>query len=113
MEGNSWAENHPDFRAKWQNSPAHLSMPGGENLSNVQDRAVPVIQKIVETSSPGSTSVLCTHNFVITTLLCFTADISLNRLREMRQDTAAVNVIVFDGTWQVKSVNDCSHLAGI
>jgi len=111
LEGKQWAHSYPHFRAEWEKSPASLSMPGGENLAEVQSRSVETLQRISDNFDPGSTIVVCSHNFVIVALMCFAADISLDRFREMRQDTASMNVIFTDGVaWRVGIVNDRRHL---
>ena len=86
MAGRQWAISYPLFRTQGETFPASLSMPGGESLVEAQSRAVQALKRISENFCPGSTSriVICSHNFVITSLLCFVADISLNRFREGR-----------------------------
>jgi len=111
MAGKEWASSYRDFRSQWEKSPAVLSMPGGESLAEVQNRAVQALQRISGRSLPGSTLVLCSHNFVIVSLLCFVSGISLDRFRDMRQDTAAMNVVYTDGAgWRIGSINDRGHL---
>lgn len=111
MAGQKWATSYPQFRTQWESSPASLAMPGGESLADVQLRAVQTLTRISGNSLPGSTVVLCSHNFVIVALLCFAADISLDRFREMRQDTASLNVLFSDGrAWRLGTVNDRRHL---
>jgi phosphoserine phosphatase len=112
MAGKQWAISYPIFRAQWEKSPASLSMPGGESLVEVQSRTVQALKRISENFCTGSTIVICAHNFVIISLLCFVADISLNRFRAMRQDTASLNVLFTDGmSWRIETVNDRRHLA--
>lgn len=114
MDGKKWADSHQQFRARWEKAPALLPMPGGESLADVQKRAVQALERIVEHYPHGSTIVICSHNFVIVSLLCFAAEVSLDRFRTMRQDTASKNVILSDGVgWRIESVNDCSHLKGL
>lgn len=111
MAGKQWAISYPIFRAQWEKYPASLSMPGGESLEEVQTRAVQALKRISENFCAGNTIVICSHNFVIISLLCFLADISLNRFRAMRQDTASLNVIFTDGmTWRIGTINDRRHL---
>jgi phosphoserine phosphatase len=111
MEGKQWAVSYPLFRAQWEKSPASLSMPGGESLVEVQNRAVQALKRISENFYPGSTIVICSHNFVIISLLCFVADISLNQFRAMRQDTASLNVVFTDGViWRIGTINNRRHL---
>lgn len=111
MYAKQWAARHQDFRQKWEDNPAALAMPGGENLQEVQQRAVDTLQRISETYGPGCTLLICSHNFVIASLLCFVSQTSLNQFRKLRQDTAAINILYKDGKkFRVEKVNDCRHL---
>lgn len=111
MEAQHWAAQYQEFRDTWQKSPATLAMPGGESLQEVQLRAVDALTKISDSSPPDSTLLICSHNFVIVSLLCFASKTSLDQFREMRQDTAALNIICAKGTnFQVEKINDKSHL---
>lgn len=111
MEAQQWALQHQDFRKTWEKNPAILSMPGGENLQEVQRRAVDTLSRISELYAPDCTLLICSHNFVIISLLCFAFQISLDQFRELRQDTAALNILYKDGTgFHVEKVNDRRHL---
>lgn len=111
MEAKQWALQHQDFRKTWEKNPATLSMPGGESLQEVQHRAVDTLNRISERYTTDCTLLICSHNFVIISLLCFAAKISLDRFRELRQDTAALNILYKDGTdFQIEKVNDRRHL---
>jgi len=111
MEAQQWATQHQAFRKIWEKNPATLPMPGGESLKEVQQRAVDTLERISEPYAPDSTLLICSHNFVIVSLLCFASKISLDQFRELRQDTAALNIIYKDGAdFQVAKVNDCQHL---
>jgi broad specificity phosphatase PhoE len=86
----------------------HLSDIGGET-SEVQARhqhAGAIAKHPME-----STLLLCSHNFVNLTILCYALQIPLNRFREVRQDTAALNVLYIEGERLVaKVVNDRAPL---
>jgi broad specificity phosphatase PhoE len=111
MEAGQWVAEHPDFIEAWRETPATVRMPGGENLQEVQARAVSTLERIAKLYPMGSTLLLCSHNFVIRTILCYALHIPLDRFREVRQETAALNVLHIEGTQLVaKMVNDCSHL---
>ncbi len=111
MEAQQWALQHQDFRKNWEENPATLSMPGGESLQEVQHRAVDTLNRISELYTPDSTLLICSHNFVIISLLCFASKIPLDQFRELRQDTAALNILYKDGTdFQVERINDRRHL---
>ena len=111
MEAQRWALQHQDFRKVWEKNPATLSMPGGESLQEVQHRAIETLNRISESCSPESTLLIYSHNFVIISLLCFASKIPLDRFRELRQGTAALNILYKDGTdFHVEKVNDRVHL---
>ena len=111
MDAQQWAVQHLDFRKAWENSPAALAMPGGESLLDVQQRAVAALKRISEPYGRDSTLLLCSHNFVIISLLCFASNVSLDQFRQWRQDTAALSILYKDGTvFQVEKVNDRRHL---
>lgn len=111
MEAQHWAAQYPDFLKAWQENPASVTMPGGENLQVVQDRAVEALERITQPYPPRSTLVMCSHNFVNLTILCYALDISLDRFREIRQGTTALNVLYKQGErlW-AEVVNERSHL---
>ena len=86
-------------------------MPGGESLQEVQHRVIDTLNRISEPYGPGCTLLICSHNFVILSLLCFASKIPLDQFRELRQETAALNILYKDGAdFQVEKVNDCKHL---
>ena len=111
IEAQLWAERHQEFRKAWNENPADLAMPGGESLREVQLRASDTFERISESHAPDSTLLICSHNFVIVSLLCFASKTPLNQFREFRQDTAALNIFYKDGIkYQLKTINDCRHL---
>lgn len=111
LEAQHWAEQYPDFRKTWQKSPASVKMPGGESLPEVQVRAIDTLERITQAYSSESTLLLCCHNFVNLTILCYALEVPLDRFREIRQDTAALNILYMKGK-QLKAevVNERSHL---
>ncbi len=111
MEARNWAMEHPDFRKAWQETPASVTMPGGESLQDVQARAIDTLKRIREVCPPESTVLLCSHNFVNLTILCYASKIPLDRFRELRQETAALNVLYMQGgRLRVEVMNEISHL---
>ncbi len=110
MEAPSWALQYPDFRKRWRENPASVKMPGGESLQEVQFRAIEALERIT-LPYPHESTLLCSHNFVICTILCRALKVPLNRFRTLRQDTAAINVLYKQGErlW-AEVVNESSHL---
>jgi broad specificity phosphatase PhoE len=111
MEAQRWAAEYPDFRRTWQETPASVTMPGGESLQEVQTRAIGTLERITKLYPTESTLLLCSHNFVNLTMLCYALRVPLDRFREVRQETAALNVLYMQGQrlW-AKVVNERSYL---
>lgn len=111
LEAQHWAEQYPDFRKSWQENPASVKMPGGESLPEVQVRAIDTLERITHSYPSESTLLLCCHNFVNITILCCALEIPLDRFREIRQETAALNILYMKGKQlQAEVVNERSHL---
>ena len=111
MEAMEWREQNANFRKAWQENPGSVTMPGGESLSDVQARAVQACNRIIGLYPPGCTLLLCSHNFVNLTLLCYALELPLNRFRELRQGNAALNILSMqEGRLRIEIMNECSHL---
>ena len=111
MEAKRWAAQFQDFRKAWQENPACVKMPGGESLKDVQIRAIDALERITNIYPSGSTLLICSHNFVNLAIVCHALEISLNRFRDLQQDTAGISVLYKQGhrLW-AEVVNDRSHL---
>lgn len=111
MDAPDWAKQYPEFRKKWRESPSSIKLPGGESLKGVQIRAVKTLERIIQNHSPETTLLICCHNFVIHTILCHALEISLDNFREIKQETAALNLLYkYDDRLVVEKVNEVSHL---
>jgi broad specificity phosphatase PhoE len=111
MEASYWASHYQDFFKTWRSDPASLKMPGGESLQEVQIRAIGVLERITKLYPSGSTLLLCSHNFVNRTILCYALETTLDRFREFQQRPAALNLISKkEGQWWAEVVDDVSHL---
>jgi probable phosphoglycerate mutase len=111
MEAAHWFAHYPGFIKAWRSAPGCLKMPGGESLQEVQTRAVETLRRITKRYPSGSTLLLCSHNFVNRTLLCQALGFPLDRFRDVRQDTAALNILHMQGQrLRTELVNDLSHL---
>ena len=101
-------EKHGTFLKQWVADPASCIMPNGESLLMLQDRAWPVIEKILNNTL---NTVVVAHNFTLTTILCKILNLSLSQFRQVHVDTASKTVVeTEDGIPVVKFLNDVSHL---
>jgi broad specificity phosphatase PhoE len=101
-------EHHALFFRQWLAEPATVVVPGGESLSQLQGRAWPVMERLIEGSRDA---LIVSHSFTIITVLCRLQGISLDRFRETRVDLASRTVVsVARGRCVVEIHNDTSHL---
>ncbi len=106
MVAKVWAKEYEDFMTSWWENPAKVSMPGGESLEEVQNRAVSALNRIISEHPAKSTLLICSHNFVILSLLCHARGISLDNFRELRQANGALSIIQIKGnTLKVEVMN--------
>jgi probable phosphoglycerate mutase len=110
-QAGDWISHHQEFYKAWRTTPSHLKMPGGESLEEVQIRAMDTLERITRPYPPGSTLLLCSHNFVNRTIICHALGLPLDRFREFKQDAAALNILYKrQGQLVAEVVNDVSHL---
>jgi probable phosphoglycerate mutase len=110
-QAGNWISEHQEFYKTWRTTPSHLKMPGGESLEEVQIRAMDTLERITKPYLPGSTLLLCSHNFVNRTIICHALSLPLDRFRDFQQDAAALNVLYKrEGQLLAEVVNDVSHL---
>lgn len=116
MDGMSLAEvreQYKEFLERWRGAEAGtVAMPGGESLSQVQERAWSAVDEIRKVHPEESVAAV-THNFVILSLLCRALGVDLADFRRFRHDLAAVTILDLrnDRTLLVR-LNDTCHLVG-
>lgn len=101
---NSYAE----FLTRWRRIPAEISVPGGERLADVAERAWNGLNEIAERHREGERIVVVSHNFPILGILCRVTGTHLNEYRTFRLDPCGVTRLRYDGSgyWQVTQVNN-------
>ncbi|HVY55915.1 MAG TPA: histidine phosphatase family protein [Thermodesulfobacteriota bacterium] len=98
---------------EWRESPETLRLPGGEMLSQVEERAWAVFQKLDSLHS-DETVVAVSHNLTITALLCRITGVGLKGFRNFNLRAASKNLIVTsNGNIEVSVLNDVSHLSPV
>jgi broad specificity phosphatase PhoE len=111
MLAQQWADEYPDFRKAWLETPLSVIMPGGEGLQEVQTRAMDTLERITKRYPPESTLLVCGHSFVNRTILCHALNLSLDRFREVQQETSALNILHKRGErWYAEAVNERPNL---
>ncbi|MDY6833630.1 MAG: histidine phosphatase family protein [Chloroflexota bacterium] len=99
--------------SQWLKDPRRVTFPNGENLAQVQERAVAGIESIVERHL-GQTTVLVSHKVLCKVLLCFFLGLDDSYFWRLEQHTCAINEIdVWGDIYVVNSLNDTCHLKDI
>jgi len=103
-------KNHGDFLKRWAEDPASIVMPGGESLSELQNRAWGVVERI---AGKSGTTLLAAHNFTIMTILCKIKEMDLSHIIQAHVDVASKTLVEFqNGRGNVVFFNDIDHLSG-
>jgi len=111
LDGREWLEKNQAFAKAWGQNPSSVRIPGGENLQEVQDRALKALKEIAALQVAGGTLLICSHNFVLRTLLCHALEIPLDRFREVKKGTASYSLLTYNNGWfHADRINERSHL---
>mgnify|MGYP002777057328 CR=1 FL=1 len=103
---------------RWQQTPAAVQMPAGENLQQVWERSIAAWQTILQTAlarpEPGITLVVA-HDAVNKALLCHLLGLGPENFWNFKQGNGAVSVIDYAGANSqpvLTCINSTAHLDG-
>lgn len=100
----------PDQVEAWYQHPEQAFIPGGENLSQVQTRAMALIHSVSNVNS-DKTFVLVSHTVVNRLILLGILGLGIDHFWRLRQEPCAINIIdVIDGKYTLVGMNDTCHL---
>jgi len=103
-------EKYGDVLKKWRDDPETLRIPGGETLTEVQERAWNGINNLLNLYKDESV-LLVSHNMTIITLLCKFSEKSLLSFREFTVKESSKSVISCNNNiFTIELFNDISHL---
>ena len=101
---------HPAIFEQWARDPLDVRVPGGENLRELRDRALPLVLELG--GRHDDTIVVVSHQMVLATLVLTALDLPFRFLRHVRQGNTAVSVLGVRGDeLSVHHLNDTDHLA--
>jgi broad specificity phosphatase PhoE len=90
---------------EYREAPLRIATPGGETISEVQDRAVAAIGRAIA-GHPGKRILFVSHGDIIRTALAHFLKVELEHFRRIRVDNAAFSAIQISGDFaEVKFVN--------
>jgi len=115
-EGRAWdeiARSDPDAYQRFLAAPERHGYRGGENLSQVDQRAVPALQRLLE-ENLGRWIVVVGHNVVNRVFLARLIQLPLAAARLLVQDNCGVNLIRHrGGETQLRTLNSIGHLESV
>mgnify|MGYP001098976594 CR=1 FL=1 len=99
----------------WQQSrtdPSELTMPNGESLSEVTERAIRAFKRVVG-ANRGNQAVIVTHDVTVKVLVAYVLGVPNSIYRRFEVSNASLSVIrVINSSSQLAMLNDTSHLEG-
>ncbi|HEY3150457.1 MAG TPA: histidine phosphatase family protein [Candidatus Binatia bacterium] len=111
LEGLTFNEiktNYAEFLARWRSIPAEISVPGGERLGDVAERAWNALTQIVRRHQEAERILVVSHNFPILGIICRVTGTDLNDYRTFHLDPCSLTRLRYDGNgdWQMTQVNN-------
>ena len=105
-------ERYPGLLEAWvADEGSGHTMPGGERLVDVQERAADAVRSLAD-RHPDEAICVVTHNFVILSLLAGILAIDLSGFRRLRHAVAAITTLEINGDRRrLLRFNDTCHLA--
>jgi len=98
-------EKYPYEFDAWASNPLKFSPMGGESTSEVRDRVIQILDRILN-DHDGENIVIVSHGGVNRIILCHFLRISLENIFRIEQDYGALNIIEFSDKYPVvKLVN--------
>ena len=97
---------------QWRIDPSGVTMPNGESLREVTERAVQAFERVVGTNR-GKQAVIVTHDVVVKVLVAHALGVLNSIYRRFEVSNASLSVIrVINSNSQLTMLNDTSHLEG-
>ena len=105
---NNWAEVY----ANWRTDPGYTTLPGGESLSELQERGWKFFLEKENQHQNDSAILFVSHNFTIRCIISQLLGIPWSHFHMTHLDLSSVSVIETDGsTRKLKRYNSTSHIS--
>ena len=105
----------PEMLRDWHERPESVTMPEGESIKQVSDRAISAWNHICNSQKEKDTTLLVAHDAVNKTLLCHILGLSYSDIWMIKQGNGGITVIdIFENKKNVlSSLNITNHLGQI
>ncbi len=112
VTGSEMRAGWPEVYNTWRSNPAGVTMPNGETLAQLQERAWRSIQEIEQAHKDASGVIVVSHNFTIRTIICAVLEIPLHNFHRMSLGLGSLCTFDSDGdVRRLISYNCNSHLS--
>lgn len=102
----------PDLWRVWRRDPSNIVMPGGESLTQVQQRAIAAFKYVTQLNQ-GQQVVMVTHDVIVRLLVAYCLEVSTSIYRHLEVANASLTVIqLINDRCRLRLLNDTSHLGG-
>jgi broad specificity phosphatase PhoE len=100
----------PEVWRQWRIDPSSVTVPGGESLTQVTERAIRALHRIVA-SNQGEVTAIVTHEVIIKVLVAHILSAPNHIYRRFDINNASLSVVRIAGgqSW-LAGLNDASHL---
>ena len=105
----------PEMLRDWHEKPESVTMPEGESIKQVSDRAISAWDLICNSQQKNDTTLLVAHDAVNKTLICHILGLSYSDIWMIKQGNGGITVIdIFKNkNYVLSSVNITNHLGQI
>ncbi len=104
------AAAYPDLYRLWQAQPDMASIPGGESLAGLRERAALAVEEVA-VAHPAETVVMVSHRMVCKVLVCYLLGLENSHLSRVELDTASISLFEKrEPGWTALQLNDTCHL---
>lgn len=98
---------------QWTRDPSSVTLPGGESLSSVQERAMRWFDSAVA-ANPEATIAASSHGGPIRAILAAVIKLPLRRAFHLQVDLASISIINFKGKFSnLELLNEKCHLSSL
>jgi len=105
-------ERDGEILKKWTADPTSVTVPGGESLAAVQERAMEWFSQAVA-EHPEGTVLASSHGGPIRSILAAVIDLPLSKIFRLQVDLASISIVNYKGKFSnLELLNETCHLEG-
>ena len=112
VTGEEMRAGWPEVLSAWRDDPAGVSMPNGESLKDLQDRAWSSLLELEQAHPQDDTLIIVSHNFAIRSMVCKVLGIPLDNFHRMSLSLSSISIVEYDhGNHRLMRYNSTCHLS--